>query len=219
MTTDSTPAAQSLPAVQNRLQQLNMVDNLSFRKIAALSEFQGIPAGTLAHIAKGREPKDPHTRALLHLPTFVPAPACPDCGEVHIKPTCPRKRKPRRTTPFISDLEASFLYFLRVRELPEPVLHFRFHPVRKWAFDCAWQSLMVAVEMEGGIFSNGAHVRGAHFESDCEKYNNAQLLGWKVYRFTGDMLNDGRAEQIIYPALGILNDHGVFKSMGLEVVA
>ena len=51
----------------------------------------------------------------------------------------------------------------------------------------------IAVEIEGGIWVKGAHTRGKHFESDCEKYNEAQKLGWQVYRFTPDMVNDGRA--------------------------
>lgn len=39
----------------------------------------------------------------------------------------------------------------------------------------------------------GAHVRGAHFESDCFKYAEAALQGWIVIRVTSDMVNDGRA--------------------------
>lgn len=60
----------------------------------------------------------------------------------------------------------------------------RFHPVRKWRFDIAVPGKMVAFEYEGGIFTKGAHTRGAHYASDAEKYNQATLMGWRVFRLT-----------------------------------
>jgi len=72
------------------------------------------------------------------------------------------------------------------------VAEYRFHPERKWRFDWAWPSIHVAIEYEGGTWSRGAHVRGAHFSSDCEKYNAAQIRGWKVFRLTADMLRTGQ---------------------------
>jgi len=76
---------------------------------------------------------------------------------------------------------------------------FKFHPTRNWKFDFAWPS-KVAVEVEGGAFSGGRHTRGAGFTEDCEKYNRAVLLGWKLLRFTPQMLEaDPQAciEQVI----------------------
>lgn len=68
----------------------------------------------------------------------------------------------------------------------------RFHPVRKWRFDYSTdpfsQIAMVAIEIEGGVWVNGAHNRGKHFTSDCEKYMAAALLGWTVFRLTADMV-------------------------------
>lgn len=64
----------------------------------------------------------------------------------------------------------------------------RFHPERKWRFDFAVIEKKIAVELEGGIWVKGAHNRGAHFNSDAEKYNNANLLGWRVFRLTTDMI-------------------------------
>ena len=60
--------------------------------------------------------------------------------------------------------------------------------LQDWRFDFAWVSQKVAVELEGGIWTDGAHVRGGHYESDCKKYNAAQMFGWVVLRFTGGML-------------------------------
>ena len=62
-----------------------------------------------------------------------------------------------------------------------------------WRFDFADVDRKIAIECEGGTWSKGAHTRGGGYESDCDKYNHAQRLGWVVYRFTGGMIRDGRA--------------------------
>ncbi len=49
--------------------------------------------------------------------------------------------------------------------------------------------------------SPGRHTRGKGFEQDCEKYNSAALLGWRLVRFTPDMVRDGRAMAVIREAL------------------
>jgi very-short-patch-repair endonuclease len=46
----------------------------------------------------------------------------------------------------------------------------------------------LAVEVEGGMWTRGRHVRGEGYEGDCEKYNAAVLGGWRVLRFTTGML-------------------------------
>ena len=66
----------------------------------------------------------------------------------------------------------------------EVVPEFCFHPTRKWRFDFAVPSLMIAIEIEGGVYSRGRHTRGKGYINDMEKYNAAQLLGWQVFRFT-----------------------------------
>ncbi len=64
------------------------------------------------------------------------------------------------------------------------VLEHRFHPTRRWRFDLAVMGppVLVAVEIEGGVWVRGAHVRGAHFRQDIEKYAEAACLGWRVIR-------------------------------------
>ena len=59
---------------------------------------------------------------------------------------------------------------------------FRFHPVRRWRFDFAHPEKRVAVEIEGGVFIRGRHNRPSGFIADCEKYNEAVKLGWRVLR-------------------------------------
>ena len=67
---------------------------------------------------------------------------------------------------------------------------FRFHKIRKWRFDFAITSRMTAIEIEGAVFQNGRHTRGKGFSNDCEKYNAAALLGWKVLRYTTNQIKD-----------------------------
>jgi len=88
-----------------------------------------------------------------------------------------------------SDLEQAFLFYVNALGLPKPDREWRFHPKRRWRFDFAWPDRLVAVECEGGTWSEGRHVRGKGFESDCWKYNSAAVLGWKVLRVTGGMLD------------------------------
>jgi very-short-patch-repair endonuclease len=93
----------------------------------------------------------------------------------------------------ISNPERLLLLHLRAAGLPEPFREYRFAPPRRWRFDFAWPAAMLAVEVEGGAWIYGRHVRGRGFEADCEKYNAATLLGWRVLRFTPVMVENGAA--------------------------
>ena len=76
----------------------------------------------------------------------------------------------------------------------EPEREFKFHPVRKWRFDFAYPSYMVAVEFEGGIWlpTAGRHNRGSGFLADCEKYNEAAILGWRIIKITDLHVKNGQ---------------------------
>jgi hypothetical protein len=69
-------------------------------------------------------------------------------------------------------------------DLPRPQPEYQFVPERGWRFDYAWPDSMVALEIEGGVYTGGRHVRGAGYEQDLDKYNEAALRGWKVIRFS-----------------------------------
>jgi hypothetical protein len=67
--------------------------------------------------------------------------------------------------------------------LPTPEMEYKFHPKRKWRFDFAWFTNAtngVALEVQGGIFSQGRHNRGAAMLKEWEKLNEAAALGWRV---------------------------------------
>lgn len=68
------------------------------------------------------------------------------------------------------------------------VKEFKFHPKRKWRFDYAIPEHKVALEVEGGVWTNGRHIRAQGFLGDMEKYNTATLMGWRVFRTTPDDL-------------------------------
>ena len=85
-----------------------------------------------------------------------------------------------------------------------PVRELHFHPERRWRFDFAFPDKKIAVEIEGGV-TNGPH-KSRHttvtgFEGDCEKYNEAAILGWRVLRFTTKMVTKGHAIVVAARAL------------------
>ena len=72
---------------------------------------------------------------------------------------------------------------------------------RKFRADFAFPDAMLLVEIEGGSFTNGRHNRGYGFELDCEKYNIATLMQWRLFRFSTDMVMRGEAIDIVLQAL------------------
>ena len=90
---------------------------------------------------------------------------------------------------------------LRNAGLPEPVREHCFCPGRRFRFDWAWPDRGVALELEGGVWTRGRHVRPRGYERDCEKYSLAAILGWRVVRATPAMVEDGRALELIERAL------------------
>ena len=72
--------------------------------------------------------------------------------------------------------------------LPAPEREYRFDPKRRWRFDFAWPSLRIAVEIEGGVWVRGRHVRPTGYLADLEKYNRAVVLGWRVLRYAPHQL-------------------------------
>jgi len=55
----------------------------------------------------------------------------------------------------------------------------------------------VAVEVDGGIYRHGRHVRGGGFERDAEKRNAAVMAGWRVLHFAPRLVKSGAAVQAI----------------------
>lgn len=77
---------------------------------------------------------------------------------------------------FMTDNNISF-----VKEL-------KFCKDRKFRFDYAIPNIMVAIEIEGGLFVKGRHINPLGMKNDMIKYNLAALNGWTVIRFPMDEL-------------------------------
>ena len=80
-------------------------------------------------------------------------------------------------------LEERFERIINSYGIPQPTREYKFD---RYRFDFAWPPLKIAVEIDGGIFIGGDHVRGAGYERDCRKNNLAQLEGWVVLRATSN---------------------------------
>lgn len=94
------------------------------------------------------------------------------------------------TSDLFTALCRSDLRVACVREL-------RFHPVRRWRFDYAIPEHKIAVEVEGGVWTQGRHTRPRGFLGDMEKYNTATALGWRILRVTPDTLTTGATLDLI----------------------
>lgn len=104
----------------------------------------------------------------------------------------------------ITEKEQAKLVFVsqvKVVGIDPPEQEVRFHETRKWRFDLAWPDRKVAVEVNGGVFTNGRHTRGKGYTEDREKINEAQLHGWLVLEVTPKHISKGVALQWLERAL------------------
>ena len=86
-----------------------------------------------------------------------------------------------------------------------------FAPPRKWRADFLlvdgdFESVLI--EVDGGSWIAGRHTSGAGFAADCEKLNEAAILGYRVLRFTSEMVESGVALATIERALGVVAEAG-----------
>jgi len=89
-----------------------------------------------------------------------------------------------------SHLEETLVIQMKREKVPQAVRGHRFHKDRRWQFDFCYPDLMLAFEVEGGIWrrGGGAHSSGLAILRDIEKYNEAGLLGWRVFRIHTEMI-------------------------------
>jgi len=101
--------------------------------------------------------------------------------------------KPGRSGRVGSNLELTLHLQMSQQRIAGYVMEHKFHPTRRWRFDFCWPQEKIALEVEGGTWSGGRHTTGSGFKKDCEKYNHAARMGFRVFRFTGDMVKSGEA--------------------------
>ena len=71
------------------------------------------------------------------------------------------------------------------------------HLKRKFRFDFCHHASRVAIELQGGVYSRGAHVRPAGYRKDCEKALIARELMWTTVQLTTDMVTEEFLNRVI----------------------
>jgi len=96
-----------------------------------------------------------------------------------------RTQKLQKITPPITDIFTQFC----AKELGvECIKEYQFYKSRRWRFDYALPKYKIALEVEGGVWTQGRHIRPKGFLGDMNKYNTATLCGWRVFRTTPNKL-------------------------------
>lgn len=92
----------------------------------------------------------------------------------------------------------------RAAGLPIPVPEYRFHPTRKWRADYCWVQELLILEVDGGLWVNGRHSRGAGRLADMEKLSEAAILGYRVIYSTPTEVANGSVLYRVQRALNIV---------------
>jgi hypothetical protein len=100
-----------------------------------------------------------------------------------------------------SELEMILENRVAIAGLPLGVTQHRFAEGRRYRFDRAWPDQLVAVEVQGGIWTRGRHARGSGIAAECQKFSLAAALGWRVLPVTREMIESGEAVRLIAQAL------------------
>jgi len=91
----------------------------------------------------------------------------------------------KKVIPKIEPKEKIRLEKILYQISPYPIkAEYVFHHIRKWRFDWAITELKIAIEYEGVFAKRSRHLSYKGYTGDCDKYNAANILGWKVLRYT-----------------------------------
>jgi hypothetical protein len=97
-----------------------------------------------------------------------------------------------------SSLEALLILQLADRKLPTPTQQALLIPGRKFRSDGAFLAERVAYDINGGTWNpRMRHSGGAGYEKDCEKHCLLVLHGWWPLVFTGKMVREGVAVDLL----------------------
>jgi len=99
----------------------------------------------------------------------------------HLFPPEPEKKKkvPKVEAKNLTEMKQS----LHIHGIPYETEH-RFYEYRKFRFDIAIMEGKIAIEYEGIFSEKSRHTNVNGYSVDAEKYNLAQSMGWRVYRYT-----------------------------------
>ena len=75
------------------------------------------------------------------------------------------------------------LLTLKLAAIPYEI-EFKFHPKRKWRSDIHILEKGILIEYDGLLSNKSRHTTLTGFSNDCEKRNQATILGYKVLTYT-----------------------------------
>lgn len=78
---------------------------------------------------------------------------------------------------------------------------YKWHPDRRFKADFLVMP-DILVEVQGGIWTKGRHVRAMGYQMDCQKMCLAQLHGYSILYVTDKMIQSGEAVRTIEGILG-----------------
>jgi len=136
-------------------------------------------------VSNGGRPKSP-----------IPAPVRAKARNEKVKAERRAKRK-AETVYKTSEGEAALIQQMKIAGITDWQREYRFSDTRMWRLDFAWPKGRLGLEIHGGSFSGGRHVRGTGFAKDCEKMNALTLAGWRTLVYTTEQVNSGVAVQHI----------------------
>ena len=80
---------------------------------------------------------------------------------------------------------------------PELVTEEMLNEGRRFRTDFSHAASKVAIEIEGGVWTAGRHLRPLGFISDAQKYNQLEMDGWSVLRLVPDMISEPYLQAVI----------------------
>ena len=98
---------------------------------------------------------------------------------------------------------SAFPWLCEAAGLPRPVAEYRFAPPRRWRIDWAFLDAKIALEVQGGLFTGGRHVRGAALLKEHEKLNALAIAGYRVLFVTPQQFAAGAAIALVQKALDV----------------
>jgi hypothetical protein len=96
-----------------------------------------------------------------------------------------------------SPLALQFEFLWSIWNGPALAREYKFHTQRRWRLDYYHAATRTAIELEGGLYSNGRHTRTAGFLGDIEKYNAATMHGIALLRLGTGQVDPAHVAEII----------------------
>jgi len=92
----------------------------------------------------------------------------------------------------------AFIFICKSIKIDLPVKEYRFCKDRRWRIDYCWPDLRLAIEIEGGCWIKGRHLRPLGFIKDMEKYNRLVEEGWLLLRYQPDKIDWDQIKRVYY---------------------